>query len=72
MESTSPDEPRYPLVHVKLTGKDGNPFAIIGNVSGALRKAGVSDSQVLDFQKDATSGDYNHLLQTAMKWVKVS
>lgn len=72
MENTPPDEPRYPLVHVRLTGEDGNAFFIIGRVSGALRRAKVSDSEIREFQEDATSGDYNHILQTVIKWVKVS
>ena len=58
-------------VTVKLVGEDGNAFAILGRVNRALRKAGASKEEQQAFQKEATAGDYNHLLQTAMKWVEV-
>lgn len=63
---------KYPDITVKLTGNDGNAFAIIGAVLRALRAAGVSDKERDEFQQDATSGDYDHLLQTAMRWVDVT
>ncbi|KKN21636.1 hypothetical protein LCGC14_0923210 [marine sediment metagenome] len=55
---------------VKLVGMDGNAFAIIGRVSKALREAGLGH-RVKEFQKEATSGDYDNVLQTAMKYVNV-
>ena len=30
-----------------------------------------SKQEIDDFSKEATSGNYNHLLQTCMKWVNV-
>ena len=59
-------------VKVKLTGTDGNAFAIMGKVSGALRKAGASKEDVEAYMSESMSGDYNHLLATACKWVNVS
>jgi hypothetical protein len=64
-------EPKYPNIKVKLTGRDGNAFAIMGRVSAALRKAKVSHEEIKQFTDECTSGDYNHLLQTCMKWVDV-
>ena len=58
-------------VKVKLVGTDGNAFAILGKVSGALKKAGHEDLAT-EFMDEAMSGDYNHLLCTAMKYVEVS
>ena len=63
-------EPLYPDVEVELVGQDGNAFAILGAVSKALRRAGHGDA-VDAFMKEATSGDYDHLLQTAVKYVEV-
>lgn len=63
---------KYPNVKVKLTGSDSNAFAILGKVTSALRVAGVSKEERDQFFKDATSGDYDTLLQTCMKWVDVS
>jgi len=58
-------------VTVKLVGEDGNAFAILGRVNRALRKAGASKEEQQAFQKEATAGDYDHLLQTCMEWVEV-
>ena len=63
---------KYPDVSVKLTGEDGNAFSIIGRVVQALRRAGVSAEEQDAFRKEATSGDYDNVLQTAMRWVGVS
>lgn len=59
-------------VEVRLSGTDGNAFAILGRVQSALRKAGASNDAIRDFVKEATAGDYDHLLQTAMKYVNVT
>ena len=64
-------EIRHPEITVKLVGNDGNAFAILGQVSKAMRKGGVLPEEVDKFMDDAMSGDYHHLLQTAMKWVNV-
>ena len=63
---------KHPEIDVQLSGTDGNAFALIGRVQGALRKAGVSAEERAAFTKEATSGDYNHMLATCMKWVDVS
>jgi hypothetical protein len=64
-------EPKYPDVEVQLTGEDGNAFFIIGRIGKALRRAGVPAEEVEAFGKEAMGGDYNNVLQTAMKWVSV-
>ena len=56
---------------VKLVGKDGNAFAILGSVSTALRKAGATPDEIKQFQTEATSGDYNNLLATCMAWANI-
>lgn len=63
---------KYPNITVKLVGTDGNAFAILGKVSGALKKAKVPAAEVEAFMDEATAGDYDHLLATAMKWVEVT
>ena len=64
-------EPLYPDVEVELVGQDGNAYAILGAVGKALRRAGHEEA-AKEFMTEATSGDYDHLLQTAMKFVEVS
>jgi hypothetical protein len=65
------DETKYPDVKVKLVGEDGNAFAILGRVRAALRHAKVSQEEIEKFTTEATSGDYDNLLATCMKWVDV-
>jgi hypothetical protein len=65
-------ETKYPEVEVQLTGEDGNAFAIMGRVAGALKKAGVPKEEVAEYMKESMSGDYDNLLQTAMRWVSVA
>jgi hypothetical protein len=59
----------YPNVKVKLVGEDGNAFAIMARVGSALKKAGVSQEEISQYYAESKSGDYDHLLRTAMKWV---
>ena len=62
---------KYPEVQVQLTGNDGNAFAILGNCQKAARQAGLTKDQIDEFVNEAMSGDYDHLLQTCMKYFEV-
>lgn len=62
---------KYPDVTVKLTGQDGNAFSILGKVMRALHHHNVPSEELRRFQNEATSGDYNHLLATCMKWINI-
>jgi hypothetical protein len=64
--------PKYPKIEVRLSGKDGNAFAILGRVQAALGRAGVPDDEIKSYTREATTGDYDHLLQVTMGWVEVS
>lgn len=64
-------EPKYPNITVKLVGTDGNAWAILAKVRRALRQGGASEDVLSEFMHEACSGDYDHLLQTCMKWVEV-
>jgi hypothetical protein len=63
---------KYPEIKVQILGRDGNAFAIMGAISTALRKAGVSKDEISQYTKESMSGDYENLLRTAMRWVSVS
>lgn len=65
-------KPKYPDVSVQLSGKDGNAGAIIGAVVKGLKRAGVGGAEILEFRNEATSGSYDNVLQTAMRWVDVN
>lgn len=71
---------KYENCTVKLVGKDGNAFAIIGNVKNTLtrylRNVEKMDSTTIKteidaFTAEAMSGDYDNLLITCMNWVNV-
>ena len=55
---------------VKLAGIDGNAFMIMGTVTKALRGAGFSKEEIVQYQSEAMSGDYDNLLQVTMSWVR--
>jgi len=57
-------------IKVKLVGTDGNAFALLGKVTEALRKGKRADL-IPEFRKEATSGDYNHLIATCCDYVEV-
>ena len=55
-----------------LVGTDGNALSIIGKVCRALRTGTTEEKGLVGtFMTEAMSGDYNHVLQTAMKYVDV-
>lgn len=60
-----------PLYDIEVQVSDGNAFVIMGQVRYALRKAGASKEQIEEYTNESTSGDYDHLLQTAMKYVNI-
>ena len=64
--------PKYPEIEVQLLGTDANAFAIMGAVTQAMRRGGIGKEERDAFMDEAMSGDYDHLLQTCMKWVSVS
>ena len=56
-------------VRVDYHNQDGNAFAILGTVGKAMKRAGIEKEIVDQFYKDATSGDYDHLLDTVHEYV---
>ena len=69
---TRPTHPKYPHVRVKLTGRDGNAFAILAAVRAGMRRALIDEAECRAFFVEATTGDYDQMLATAMRWVDVS
>ena len=64
-------EPKYPHITVKLTGNDSNAFMVLGLCQRAARAADLTKEEIDAFREEATAGDYNHLLQTAMRWFNI-
>jgi hypothetical protein len=65
-------EPKYPEIEVRLVGEDGNAFAIMGRVASALKDAGIPKEEIDSYYAESTSGDYDNLLRTAVRWVQVA
>lgn len=63
--------PKYPHINVPMVGEDGNAFSILGRAARCARDGGLSTEQIAEFRKEATSGDYNHLLCTVMEFFNV-
>ncbi len=61
--------PKFPHIEVQLSGEDGNAMAIMGRVAGAMRQGGVEQIHISAFNAEAMSGDYDGVLQTAMRYV---
>lgn len=55
---------------VQLTGTSGNAFAILGHVRRAIVLSG-RPHLAGTFMIEATDGDYDHLLATCMRHVRV-
>ena len=62
---------KYPDVSVQLVGEDGNAFAIIGRCVQAARRGDVPRAEIDEFRVEATSGNYDNVLQTCMRWFDV-
>lgn len=56
---------------LKLIGQDGNAFSILGRMSRAGKDAGWDKAYRDEVTREATSGDYAHLLATAAKYFDV-
>ena len=53
-------------LNLKLVGKDGNAFALMGYFKQEARKKGWTNEEMKKVTDDCMSGDYDHLLQTLM------
>lgn len=71
-DARAEDEPKYPDVHVRLTGQDSNTGNLMGLVSSALKAHGVSASEITEFRLECLSGTYNDALNTMGRWVEIS
>jgi hypothetical protein len=49
----------------------GAPLVPLQCYRKAAREAGLSDGEIATFVAEAMSKDYDHLLQTAMRWFEV-
>ena len=57
-------------IKLNLEGVDSNAFVLLGHAQRELRRNHKMDMWD-EFHKEATAGDYNHLLATIMDWFDV-
>ena len=57
---------------LQLTGEDGNAFAILGRARKAWFDHNFGREEWEEIKKEAISGNYDHLLQTMMKYFDVT
>ena len=48
--------------------RDGNAYGLLGMAKRAQKRAGWSDEQMSTWYAEATSGNYDHLVQTILAW----
>lgn len=65
------DTVKYPDISVELIGNDGNAFAILGRCKKAMTRAECTKEQIQEFIEEATSGDYDNVLHTCMRYFDV-
>lgn len=58
---------KEPKTVVYLTGGDGNASAILAACRKAAREDGWSPAEIERVTSDMRSGDYDHLLQVALR-----
>ena len=70
---TTNTTPKFPTARVRLSGRDGNVFGIMGRVRRALVQAGATDDDVKTFMGQMmVAGSYEEAVQIVMQWVDVS
>lgn len=62
---------KYPNISIPLAGEDGNAFSILARCRRAMTRAGLGNDEVEAFTAEATSGNYDHLLTTVIRWFSV-
>lgn len=66
-------QPKFPDVHVQLSGEEGNVFSIIGRVRSALMQGGATDQDLQGFWVEISAAiSYDDALRTIMRWVETS
>ena len=58
-------------ITVELSGYDGNACVIMGRVTRAMKREGVSQETIDEYLEKAKSGDYDNLLRVTMEYVEV-
>ncbi len=63
--------PLFPMIKVELIGAEGNAGALLTRCKQAMEDDDMSLKLQTEFVREATRGDYDRLLRTAMAWFDV-
>ncbi|MGB3899770.1 MAG: hypothetical protein WA973_14595 [Mesorhizobium sp.] len=63
--------PVYPNISVRLIGIDNHPMTIVAALTRGLRDGGIGRDEIDRIMREALSGDYDHVLATCLKYVRV-
>jgi hypothetical protein len=64
-------ESKMVTTKLKLIGLDGNAFLILSRARTSAVRAGWTGEEIDRMMEEAKSGNYDHLLQTMMKYFDV-
>jgi hypothetical protein len=70
MAAPDPD-PARPRPRCRLSGRDGNVFAVIGAVRRALRNAGQADRAREFVERAGAAGSYDEVLRLCFEYADV-
>ena len=56
-------------IDLELIGLDGNAFFIMGSFSKQAKKEGLEESEIKEVLDECKKGNYDHILQTIMKYI---
>lgn len=62
---------KYPNITVRFLGQPHQPFPILAAVRAALRESEIPANEIAAFTAEATSGDFDHLMTVARRWVNI-
>ena len=71
MLNEDPEEEQHDKPTLRLSGKNANAFVILGEARRVARDAGWPENRIKIFMTEAMMGNYDHLLQTTMKYFDV-
>lgn len=68
------NKPKFPDIEVEfdLAKPEGNAFNILGTVMREMRLAGIGNEERKRFVAEATTGNYQNVLNTVGRWVNAT
>lgn len=71
VDGAAPNDPETPRDHRHADRPGRQRLCRPGRCREAARDAGISEDEIAVFMAEAVAKDYNHLLQTAIRWFEI-